>query len=97
MRGVRSWLVAAAAAAVVVAMPGAASATDGFAPLDRPGPAVRTRIPITTCAQPFQPGVDPATFAADVAGLVTYAGNPAGNAPDVPEEPPLRPYVVAHR
>lgn len=61
--------------------------------LTHPGPAVRTRIPLTTCAQPFQPGVDPATFAADFAGLLAYAGDPAGNAPDVPEEPPLRPYV----
>ena len=63
--------------------------------LGHPGPAVRTRIPLTTCAQPFQPGVNPATFATDFAGLLAYAGNPAGNAPDVPEEPPLRPYVFA--
>lgn len=55
------------------------------------------RIPLSTCAQPFQPGVDPATFLTDFAGLVAYAGNPVGNAPDVPEEPPLRPYVVARR
>jgi triacylglycerol esterase/lipase EstA (alpha/beta hydrolase family) len=61
--------------------------------LAHPGPAVRTRIPVTTCAQPFQPGVNPATFATDYAGLLAYAGDPAGNAPDVPEEPPLRPYV----
>ena len=65
--------------------------------LGHPGPAVRTRIPLTTCAQPFQPGVNPATFAADFAGLLAYAGNPAGNAPDVPDEPPLKPYVFARR
>jgi hypothetical protein len=65
--------------------------------LGHPGPAVRTRIPVTTCAQPFQPGVNPATFATDFAGLLTYAGNPAGNAPDVPDEPPLKPYVFARR
>ncbi|RBY76912.1 lipase [Blastococcus sp. TF02-09] len=65
--------------------------------LAHPGPAVRTRIPVTTCAQLYQPGVNPATFATDFAGLVTYAGNPAGNAPDVPEEPPLKPYVFARR
>lgn len=65
--------------------------------LGHPGPAVRTRIPLSTCAQPVQPGVNPATFPADFAGLLAYAGNPAGNAPDVPEEPPLRPYVFARR
>jgi hypothetical protein len=65
--------------------------------LGHPGPAVRARIPLTTCAQPFQPGVDPATFATDFAGLLAYAGNSAGNAPDVPEEPPLKPYVFARR
>jgi len=63
--------------------------------LGHPGPAVRTRVPLTTCAQPFQPGVNPGTFAADFGGLLAYAGNPAGNAPDVPREPPLRPYVFA--
>ena len=65
--------------------------------LGHPGPAVRTRIPLTTCAQPFQPGVDPATFATDFAALLAYAGNPEGNAPDVPVEPPLKPYVFARR
>ncbi|MGY2127449.1 lipase family alpha/beta hydrolase [Blastococcus sp. SYSU DS0617] len=65
--------------------------------LGHPGPAVRARIPLTTCVQPFQPGVDPATFLTDFAGLVTYAGNSEGNAPDVAEEPPLRPYVFARR
>lgn len=57
------------------------------------GPADRTRIPLTTCARSFQPGVDPATFAADFGAMVAYAGNSEGNAPSVPEEPPLRPYV----
>ena len=41
--------------------------------------------------------MDPATFAADFAALLAYAGNPAGNAPDDPEEPPLKPYVFARR
>lgn len=61
--------------------------------LGHDGPAVRNRIPLATCAQPFQPGVDPATFLTDFAALVAYAANPAGNAPNVPAEPPLRPYV----
>lgn len=63
--------------------------------LAHPGPAARARIPLTTCLQPFQPGVDPATFATDYAGLLAYAADPAGNAPDVPDEPALRPYVFA--
>lgn len=65
--------------------------------LGHAGPAVRSRIPLTTCAQPFQPGVDPATFATDFAGLIAYAGDSAGNAPDVAEEPALKPYVFARR
>jgi hypothetical protein len=61
--------------------------------LDHEGPAERSRISPVVCAQPFQPGVDPATAATDFAAMVAYAGNPAGNAPDVPAEPPLKPYV----
>jgi hypothetical protein len=61
--------------------------------LSNDGPAVPGRIPVTTCAQPFQPGVDPATFAADLGAMVAYAGNSGGNAPSVPVEPPLRSYV----
>jgi hypothetical protein len=41
--------------------------------------------------------VDPATFATDFAALLAYAGNPEGNAADVPEETPLKPYVFARR
>jgi hypothetical protein len=63
--------------------------------LGNDGPAVRARIPLTTCAQPFQPGVDPTTFAVDFGAMVAYAGNSQGNAPSVPEEPPLRSYVFA--
>jgi triacylglycerol esterase/lipase EstA (alpha/beta hydrolase family) len=61
------------------------------------GPAVRSRIPLTACAQPFQPGVDPATFLRDYTAMVAYAGNSEGNAADVPAEPVLRPYVFARR
>ena len=61
------------------------------------GPAVPGRIPLTTCAQLFQPGVDPLTFSRDYPAMVTYAGNSSGNAPSVPAEPPLRPYVLAGR
>jgi hypothetical protein len=65
--------------------------------LDNGGPANPARIDRTVCAQPFQPGVNPATFPADYAALITYAGNPQGNAPDQPAEPPLKPYVFAGR
>ena len=57
------------------------------------GPAVRARIPLTTCAQVLMPGVDPATFATDYAAFVAYAGDDTGDAPDVAEEPALAPYV----
>jgi triacylglycerol esterase/lipase EstA (alpha/beta hydrolase family) len=63
--------------------------------LTHPGPAAADRIPRVACLQPFQPGVDPATFPADYAAFVGYAGNPAGDAPSVPAEPPLAPYVFA--
>jgi hypothetical protein len=61
--------------------------------LTHDGPAVRSRIPLSTCLQAFQPGVDALTFAPDHAGFVAYAGDSAGNAPDVAEEPALAPYV----
>jgi triacylglycerol esterase/lipase EstA (alpha/beta hydrolase family) len=63
--------------------------------LTHPGPAVPARIARSVCLQPFQPGVDPATFATDYAAFVAYAGDSDGNAADVPAEPPLKPYVFA--
>jgi triacylglycerol esterase/lipase EstA (alpha/beta hydrolase family) len=65
--------------------------------LTHDGPAVRSRIPVTTCLQPFQPGVDPATFATDYAAFLAYAADSSGNAADVPAEPALRPYVFPQR
>jgi triacylglycerol esterase/lipase EstA (alpha/beta hydrolase family) len=63
--------------------------------LTHAGPAVPARIATSACLLPLQPGVDPRTFAADYARFVAYAGNPAGNAADVPAEPPLKRYVFA--
>jgi triacylglycerol esterase/lipase EstA (alpha/beta hydrolase family) len=57
------------------------------------GPAVRSRIPVTVCGQLHQPGVNPATFLADYGAFLRFAGDDEGNAPDVPEEPPLKAYV----
>ncbi|TFV64500.1 lipase [Geodermatophilus sp. DF01-2] len=61
--------------------------------LEHDGPAERSRISPLTCARLFQPGVDPATFAADYTAMVRYAGNSEGDAAEVPDEPPLAPYV----
>ena len=55
--------------------------------------AVRARIPLTTCARVLQPGVDPATFPAEYAAFVSYVGDDAGDAPEVPQEPALEPYA----
>jgi triacylglycerol esterase/lipase EstA (alpha/beta hydrolase family) len=63
--------------------------------LTHPGPAVAARISGSVCLQPFQPGVDPLTFATDYAAFLAYAGDSTGNAPDVAAEPPLKRYVFA--
>jgi triacylglycerol esterase/lipase EstA (alpha/beta hydrolase family) len=65
--------------------------------LTHAGPAVPARIARTVCAQPFQPGVDPATFATDYATFVGYATDSDGDAAKVPAEPALAPYVLARR
>jgi triacylglycerol esterase/lipase EstA (alpha/beta hydrolase family) len=65
--------------------------------LTHPGPAVPARIARTVCAQPFQPGVDPGTFATDYATFVGYATDSDGDAAKVPAEPALEPYVLARR
>ncbi|MCZ2850365.1 lipase family alpha/beta hydrolase [Modestobacter sp. VKM Ac-2978] len=65
--------------------------------LTHDGPAVRARVPVSTCLQVFQPGVDPATFATDHAAFVAYATDGKGDAADVPAEPALQPYVFARR
>jgi hypothetical protein len=63
--------------------------------LTHDGPAVRSRTPLTTCLQPFQPGVDPATSATDHAAFLAHAGDDTGHTADVAEEPPLAPYAYA--
>jgi hypothetical protein len=71
---------------------GFALAVDAFT---HPGPADPARIPTSTCAHPFQPGVDPATFATDYAGFLQAIGTAAAESPEVSAEPPLRCYVFA--
>jgi hypothetical protein len=59
------------------------------------GPADASRIERTVCTQPFQPGVNPATFATDYAAYLAAAGNGVARARQVSAEPPLRCYVYA--
>jgi hypothetical protein len=59
------------------------------------GTADPTRIPAAVCAEPFQPGVDPSSFATDYAGFLSAIGQAAAQSPEVSAEPPLRCYVFA--
>jgi pimeloyl-ACP methyl ester carboxylesterase len=59
------------------------------------GTGDRGRIPATVCAQPFQPGVNPATFPTDYAGYLQAVGSAQQEAATLTSEPPLRCYVFA--
>jgi hypothetical protein len=72
---------------------GFALAVDGFT---HRGTAKAARVPAATCQHAFQPGVDPVTFASDFAGYVAAIATAAQESPEVPAEPPLRCYVLAH-
>ena len=61
--------------------------------LDHAGPADPARVPITTCAQPFMPGVNPATGPA--AGLQAFYDDESSTGPESTSEPPLACYVYA--
>jgi hypothetical protein len=63
--------------------------------LTHPGTADKARIPATVCAQPFQPGVNAASFASDYAGFLAAIGNAQQEAPALSAEPPLKCYVFA--
>lgn len=71
---------------------GSALAVDAFT---HTGPAQVSRIDAGVCTQPFQPGVDPATFPADYAGFVATIGTSAAASPETAAEPPLACYVFA--
>jgi len=71
---------------------GYALAVDAFS---HPGVASATRVPVTTCTQPFQPGVNSATFASDYAGYLAFIMNSQSSAPTTNSEPPLFCYVFA--
>jgi hypothetical protein len=61
--------------------------------IEHDGPADPARVPITTCAQPFMPGVDPATGPA--AGLQAFYDDESSTGPESSSEPPLACYVFA--
>ena len=71
---------------------GYALAVDAFT---HPGTASAARIATSVCTQPFQPGVNPSTFATDYAAYVAYIGQSAAQSPEVAAEPPLACYVYA--
>jgi hypothetical protein len=63
--------------------------------LTHAGTADKARIPVTVCAQAFQPGVNAATFASDYAAFLSAIGAAQRAVPAVPAEPPLKCYVFA--
>jgi Lipase (class 2) len=71
---------------------GYALAVDAFSHESLADPA---RIARTVCAEPFQPGVNPGTFASDYAAYLAAIGQAEQQAPEVSAEPPLKCYVFA--
>lgn len=63
--------------------------------LTNDGPADVSRIDGAVCAEPFQPGVDEATFAADYAAMLQVIGESGQSVESTSEEPPLACYVSA--
>jgi hypothetical protein len=63
--------------------------------IDHDGPADPSRIDPSVCAQPFMPGVNPATFAADAGAAYTALAIQLTTYPTVDAEPPLACYVLA--
>jgi triacylglycerol esterase/lipase EstA (alpha/beta hydrolase family) len=71
---------------------GYALAIDAFT---HAGPGDPARISASVCTQPFQPGVDPATFATDYASYLSAVGQAGLQSPEVSAEPALACYVFA--
>ncbi len=66
--------------------------------LDNPGPADITRLQpnaLSTCARPFMSGVNPLTFATDLAGLTASVAEAFVTSNLITTEPPLRCYTLA--
>ena len=71
---------------------GYALAIDAFT---HAGPGDPARISASVCTQPFQPGVEPATFAANYASYLSAVGQAELQSPEVSAEPALGCYVFA--
>jgi triacylglycerol esterase/lipase EstA (alpha/beta hydrolase family) len=71
---------------------GYALAVDAFT---HTGVAAAARVPLATCTQPLQPGVDPTTFPSDYAAYLAFIGQSQSSAPTTSSEPPLKCYVYA--
>lgn len=63
--------------------------------LTNEGPADPSRVGLDVCAMPLQPGVDPATFAADFANFLSVIGVSGSAVENTDSEPPLKCYVTA--
>lgn len=61
--------------------------------LENPGPADPARIALTTCAQAYMPGVNPASFAGDYAAMLAVLADANASSGRVAVEPPLQCYV----
>src|SRR4051794_19710076 len=61
--------------------------------LTHDGPADPARVDRSVCAQPFMPGVDPASFPANWARYLATIGEGSRQADQVSSEPPLRCYA----
>lgn len=61
--------------------------------LDNPGPADPARVDRGVCGQLLMPGVDPLTFATDLAGLTTTIATSIAVGPKTFAEPPLAAYA----
>lgn len=63
--------------------------------LDHPGPADPARVSRRVCLDPLMPGVDPATFAANLAATDASIAQTLATYPHVSAEPPLACYATA--
>jgi triacylglycerol esterase/lipase EstA (alpha/beta hydrolase family) len=62
--------------------------------LGHPGPADASRVPATTCLQPAQPGVNPATGPSDAATSYAKVAQQFNSGKVLSAEPPLKCYVT---
>jgi pimeloyl-ACP methyl ester carboxylesterase len=63
--------------------------------MSHPGPADPSRISSSVCTQVLMPGVNPVTFATDLASAAAVLSTTLATSPHVSAEPPLACYVTA--